>query len=89
MGKKIIVENQYFAIKICSKMCMLFVTQVVECIRDLFQVVFALKNREQHIEQHHLKICSGSTSSLMSSTTAPSVTYMEAMAQHLKVFHVK
>ncbi|KAE8746308.1 hypothetical protein FOCC_FOCC006980 [Frankliniella occidentalis] len=60
-------------------------SQVVECIRDLFQVVFALKNREQHIEQQHMKICGGSTSSLMSSTTTtPSVTYMEAMAHHLK-----
>lgn len=55
---------------------------MVECIRDLFQVVFALKNREQHIEQHHLKICGGSTS-LMSTTTTPSVTYMEAMQHHL------
>ncbi|KAK3933367.1 Protein disabled [Frankliniella fusca] len=60
-------------------------SQVVECIRDLFQVVFALKNREQHIEQQHLKICGSSTSSLMSTTTTtPSVTYMEAMAHHLK-----
>ncbi|KAJ1524136.1 hypothetical protein ONE63_010666 [Megalurothrips usitatus] len=60
-------------------------SQVVECIRDLFQVVFALKNREQHIEQQHVKVCGGSTSNLASATSStPSVTYMEAMAHHLK-----